>query len=125
MDRLVCGDVGFGKTEVALRAAAAAVFAGKQAAIVAPTTVLVRQHLQTFRRRFAGLGVRIEALSRLSPPAEARAGKIESQWVAMARRPEDLAAVVSRAGWRSLTFSDPQLVWTDDYSNLLSVLRLT
>lgn len=58
-------------------------------------------------------------------PAEARAGKIESQWVAMARRPEDLAAVVSRAGWRSLTFSDPQLVWTDDYSNLLSVLRLT
>jgi transcription-repair coupling factor (superfamily II helicase) len=72
MDRLVCGDVGFGKTEVALRAAAAAVFAGKQVAVVAPTTVLVSQHLQTFRRRFAGLGVRIETLSRLSSPADAR-----------------------------------------------------
>ena len=73
MDRLVCGDVGFGKTEVALRAAAAAVFAGKQVAVVAPTTVLARQHVQTFRRRFAGLGVRIETLSRLSSPADARA----------------------------------------------------
>jgi transcription-repair coupling factor (superfamily II helicase) len=75
MDRLVCGDVGFGKTEVALRAAAASVFAGKQVAVVAPTTVLARQHLQTFRRRFAGFGVRVEALSRLSPPAEVRAVK--------------------------------------------------
>ena len=73
MDRLVCGDVGFGKTEVALRAAAAAVFAGKQVAVVAPTTVLARQHVQTFRRRFAGLGVPIETLSRLSSPADARA----------------------------------------------------
>ncbi len=73
MDRLVCGDVGFGKTEVALRAAAVAVFAGKQVAVVAPTTVLARQHVQTFRRRFAGLGVRIETLSRLSSPADARA----------------------------------------------------
>ncbi|MFT8243051.1 DEAD/DEAH box helicase [Roseomonas sp. BN140053] len=72
MDRLVCGDVGFGKTEVALRAAAVAALAGKQVAVLAPTTVLVRQHLQTFRRRFAGLGVRVEALSRLSSAAEAR-----------------------------------------------------
>jgi len=78
MDRLVCGDVGFGKTEVALRAAAVAALAGKQVAVLAPTTVLVRQHLTTFRRRFAGMTVggrpiRIEQLSRLSPPAEARA----------------------------------------------------
>ncbi len=73
MERLVCGDVGFGKTEVALRAAAAAVFAGRQVAVVAPTTVLARQHVQTFRRRFAGLGARIETLSRLSSPADARA----------------------------------------------------
>ncbi|MBX6385437.1 MAG: DEAD/DEAH box helicase [Microbispora sp.] len=73
MDRLVCGDVGFGKTEVALRAAAAAALNGRQVALLAPTTVLVRQHLETFRRRFAGLPVRIEALSRLTPPAEARA----------------------------------------------------
>ena len=58
MDRLVCGDVGFGKTEVALRAAAAAVFGGYQVALVAPTTVLVRQHLNTFRRRFAPFGMR-------------------------------------------------------------------
>ncbi|MBC9205350.1 DEAD/DEAH box helicase [Roseomonas aerophila] len=80
MHRLVCGDVGFGKTEVALRAAAVAVLAGRQVAILAPTTVLVRQHLTTFRRRFAGLRVhgapvRIEQLSRLSSPAEARAVK--------------------------------------------------
>jgi transcription-repair coupling factor (superfamily II helicase) len=73
MDRLVCGDVGFGKTEVALRAAAAAALAGKQVALVAPTTVLVRQHLETFRRRFRALGIEVGALSRLTPPAEAKA----------------------------------------------------
>ena len=72
MDRLVCGDVGFGKTEVALRAAAAAAFAGRQVAVVAPTTVLVRQHLQTFERRFAGLGIAVGHLSRLSSPQEAK-----------------------------------------------------
>ncbi|ONG45621.1 hypothetical protein BKE38_26255 [Pseudoroseomonas deserti] len=72
MDRLVCGDVGYGKTEVALRAAAAAALAGRQVAVLAPTTVLVRQHLETFRRRFAGFGLRIEQLSRLSTPAEAK-----------------------------------------------------
>jgi len=75
MDRLLCGDVGFGKTEVALRAAAAAVLSGKQVAIVVPTTVLARQHLGTFRRRFAGFGVRVELLSRTATPAEARAIK--------------------------------------------------
>src|SRR3712207_9347891 len=62
----------FGKTEVALRAAAAAALAGKQVAVVAPTTVLVRQHVKTFERRFAGLGIRVAHLSRLVPPAEAR-----------------------------------------------------
>ena len=72
MDRLICGDVGFGKTEVALRAACAAALAGKQVALVAPTTVLVRQHLETFRRRFAGFEVRVEQLSRLSNGAGAR-----------------------------------------------------
>ena len=73
MNRLVCGDVGFGKTEVALRAAAAAVFSGKQVALVAPTTVLVRQHLETFRRRFADFDVRIETLSRGSRAVANRA----------------------------------------------------
>ncbi len=75
MDRLVCGDVGYGKTEVALRAAAAVALAGRQVAIVAPTTVLVRQHLQTIERRFAGLGVAIGHLSRLVTPAGAKAVK--------------------------------------------------
>ncbi|HJU14847.1 MAG TPA: DEAD/DEAH box helicase [Stellaceae bacterium] len=75
MDRLICGDVGFGKTEAALRAAAAAVLGGVQVAVVVPTTVLARQHLGTFRRRFAGFGVRIGHLSRLARPAEARAVK--------------------------------------------------
>src|SRR3954453_533228 len=75
MRRLVCGDVGYGKTEVALRAAAAAVLAGKQVAVAAPTTVLVRQHVETFTRRFAGLGIEVAQLSRLVKPGEARATK--------------------------------------------------
>ncbi|HZH53829.1 MAG TPA: DEAD/DEAH box helicase [Microvirga sp.] len=75
MNRLVCGDVGFGKTEVALRAAAAVALSGKQVAVVAPTTVLVRQHVQTFRRRFEGLGIEIGHLSRLVGSTEARAVK--------------------------------------------------
>jgi len=73
MDRLVCGDVGYGKTEVALRVAAVAALSGRQAALLAPTTVLVRQHLHSFTRRFAGFGVRVAALSRFSTPEEARA----------------------------------------------------
>jgi transcription-repair coupling factor (superfamily II helicase) len=72
MDRLVCGDVGFGKTEVALRAVAAAVLAGKQVAVVAPTTVLTQQHLRTFRRRFAPFGIEIGHLSRLVKPSDGR-----------------------------------------------------
>ena len=72
MDRLVCGDVGFGKTEVALRAVAAALFAGRQVALVAPTTVLVRQHVQTLERRLARFGIAVAQLSRLVGPAEAK-----------------------------------------------------
>ncbi|WP_410052792.1 DEAD/DEAH box helicase [Bradyrhizobium sp. SZCCHNPS2010] len=72
MDRIVCGDVGFGKTEVALRAAAAAVLAGKQVAVVVPTTVLARQHVETFRKRFAPLGIEVGNLSRVASAAEAR-----------------------------------------------------
>ena len=73
MDRLVCGDVGFGKTEVAIRAAAAVALAGYQVAIVAPTTVLARQHLDVFRRRLAGTGVRVEPLLRGAAGAGAKA----------------------------------------------------
>ncbi|CAA7616078.1 transcription-repair coupling factor [Magnetospirillum sp. UT-4] len=65
MDRLVCGDVGFGKTEVALRAAFVAAMAGLQVAVVVPTTLLARQHHRTFAQRFAGLPVKVEQLSRL------------------------------------------------------------
>jgi transcription-repair coupling factor (superfamily II helicase) len=64
MDRIVCGDVGFGKTEVAMRAAFVAAQSGKQVAVLAPTTLLVQQHLANFRDRFADWPVRIEALSR-------------------------------------------------------------
>ena len=66
MDRLVIGDVGYGKTEVAMRAAALVALAGRQVVIAAPTTVLVRQHLETFRQRFDRIGVKVAALSRLS-----------------------------------------------------------
>ena len=71
MDRLVCGDVGFGKTEVALRAAFAAVMSGLQVAVVVPTTLLARQHFQTFRERFSGFPVRIGQLSRLVAAGDA------------------------------------------------------
>ncbi len=64
MDRLVCGDVGYGKTEVALRAAFKAVYGGKQVAVLAPTTILARQHYQTFKKRMENYGVRVELLSR-------------------------------------------------------------
>ena len=67
MDRLICGDVGFGKTEIALRAAFLAVMEGFQVAIIAPTTLLVRQHYKTFIDRFRGLPVKIGHLSRLVP----------------------------------------------------------
>lgn len=70
MDRLLCGDVGFGKTEVALRAVMKCVLAGKQAAILAPTTVLARQHYLTASDRFQGYPVRIELLSRYKTAAE-------------------------------------------------------
>ena len=72
MDRLVCGDVGFGKTEVAIRAAFKAAQDGTQVAVLAPTTILADQHLGTFRERLAGFPVRIEALSRFRTPREQR-----------------------------------------------------
>ncbi|HXQ19978.1 MAG TPA: transcription-repair coupling factor [Acidimicrobiales bacterium] len=72
MDRLVCGDVGFGKTEVALRAVFKAVQDGRQAAVLVPTTLLASQHHQTFSDRFAGYPVRVELLSRFLSAASAR-----------------------------------------------------
>ncbi len=72
MDRLVCGDVGFGKTEVAVRAVFKAVADGRQAAVLVPTTLLAQQHHQTFSERLAGHPVRVEMLSRFLSDAEAR-----------------------------------------------------
>ncbi|MEL6234871.1 MAG: transcription-repair coupling factor [Pseudomonadota bacterium] len=71
MDRLVCGDVGFGKTEVALRAAFVAALSGLQVAVVCPTTLLARQHTKSFAERFRGLPVRVRQLSRFVPTKEA------------------------------------------------------
>jgi transcription-repair coupling factor (superfamily II helicase) len=73
MDRLLCGDVGFGKTEVAMRAAFKAMGDGKQVAVLAPTTVLAFQHYETFRARFAAFPVRIEMLSRFRAAKEIKA----------------------------------------------------
>ncbi len=75
MDRLVCGDVGFGKTEVAIRAAFKAVMAGKQVAILVPTTVLAMQHFETFKKRFSGYPVNIEMMSRFRTRSEITAIK--------------------------------------------------
>jgi transcription-repair coupling factor (superfamily II helicase) len=75
MDRVICGDVGFGKTEVALRAAAALVLSGKQVAIAVPTTVLARQHVATFRKRFGPFGIEVGSLSRTASASEAREAK--------------------------------------------------
>ena len=75
MDRLICGDVGFGKTEVALRAAFAAALNGKQVAVVVPTTLLARQHYKTFTQRFAGLPIKIAQMSRMVSSADLKAAK--------------------------------------------------
>jgi transcription-repair coupling factor (superfamily II helicase) len=84
MDRLICGDVGFGKTEIALRAAFIAAFSGAQVAVVVPTTLLARQHFRSFSERFAGLPIRVAQLSRLVAPKDAKqvkediaAGRVE------------------------------------------------
>ncbi len=75
MDRLVCGDVGFGKTEVALRAAFAVAASGAQVALIVPTTLLARQHYQNFKARLEGFPIKVKMLSRLITPKEARETK--------------------------------------------------
>ena len=79
MDRLICGDVGFGKTEVALRAAFAAAINGKQTAVVVPTTLLARQHHKNFTQRFSGLPVRIGQLSRMVNAAASSRSSMRGQ----------------------------------------------
>src|SRR5205823_1424863 len=75
MDRLVCGDVGFGKTEVALRAAFVMAMTGRQVALVCPTTLLARQHYANFVERLQGFPLNVGRLSRLVPAAEAKKTK--------------------------------------------------
>jgi transcription-repair coupling factor (superfamily II helicase) len=109
MDRLVCGDVGFGKTEVAMRATMRVVENGHQVAILCPTTVLAFQHLRTFRERFETLPVRVEMLSRFSTPKEERevlAG-IKSGAV-------DIVVGTHRLLGRGVSFTDLRLVVVDE-----------
>jgi transcription-repair coupling factor (superfamily II helicase) len=91
MDRLVCGDVGYGKTEVAIRAIFKCVMEGRQAAVLTPTTILALQHFNTFRERFAGYPIRVEMLSRFRGPREhretiqrLRTGEVQSWWARIA-----------------------------------------
>ncbi|MEK9737808.1 MAG: DEAD/DEAH box helicase, partial [Candidatus Nanopelagicales bacterium] len=72
MDRVICGDVGYGKTEIAVRAAFKAIEDGKQVAVLVPTTLLVQQHLRTFAERYAPFPVTVAALSRFQSDAEVR-----------------------------------------------------
>jgi transcription-repair coupling factor (superfamily II helicase) len=78
MDRLLCGDVGFGKTEVVMRATFKALGDGKQVAVLAPTTVLAFQHFETFKRRFQPFPVRTEMFSRFRTPKELKASLADS-----------------------------------------------
>jgi transcription-repair coupling factor (superfamily II helicase) len=109
MDRLVCGDVGFGKTEVALRAAFAAAINGKQTAIVVPTTLLARQHTKIFRERFSGLPVRIGQLSRMVPAAESRETK-----EALAAGGVDIVVGTHAVLGKTVSFRDLGLVVVDE-----------
>ncbi len=109
MDRLVCGDVGFGKTEVALRAAAAVALSGRQVAVAAPTTVLARQHYETFQRRFAGTGVKVVLLSRLVSAADTDAAR-----QAIATSEAGVVIGTHAVAADRLTFADLGLVIIDE-----------
>jgi transcription-repair coupling factor (superfamily II helicase) len=109
MDRLICGDVGFGKTEVALRAAFVAALAGTQVAVVVPTTLLARQHFRVFSERFAGLPVKVAQLSRMVTAKEAatvRAGLADGA-ISIVIGTHALMA-------KSVTFSDLGLLIVDE-----------
>jgi transcription-repair coupling factor (superfamily II helicase) len=109
MDRLICGDVGYGKTEIAVRAAFKAVQDGKQVAILVPTTLLVQQHYATFADRYAGFPVNVAPLSRFSSDAEARA-TIEG----LAAGRVDVVVGTHRLLTGEVTFKDLGLVVIDE-----------
>ena len=109
MDRLVCGDVGFGKTEVALRAAFAAAINGRQVAVVVPTTLLARQHYKTFSERFAGLPVQVGQVSRMVPAAEQKRVKN-----ALADGTMDIVVGTHAVLGKAIGFKDLGLVVVDE-----------
>ncbi|HLH42402.1 MAG TPA: transcription-repair coupling factor [Bryobacteraceae bacterium] len=109
MDRLLCGDVGFGKTEVAMRAAFKALGDGKQVAVLAPTTVLAFQHYETFRRRFAAFPVRVEMFSRLRPSKELKSALEE-----VAAGKVDVAIGTHRLLSKDVEFRDLGLLIVDE-----------
>ena len=108
-DRLICGDVGFGKTEVAMRAAFAAVQSGKQVAVLAPTTLLAQQHLETFRDRFADWPVHIDLASRLRS-----AGEIKAIGERLAKGAIDILIGTHRLLGAGLDFKDLGLIVIDE-----------
>jgi transcription-repair coupling factor (superfamily II helicase) len=109
MDRLICGDVGFGKTEVAIRAAFKAVMGGRQVAILVPTTVLAQQHFNNFRERMADYPVRVELLSRFRTKRE-QAGVIQE----LAAGAVDIIIGTHRIVQEDVTFKDLGLVVIDE-----------
>jgi transcription-repair coupling factor (superfamily II helicase) len=109
MDRLICGDVGYGKTEIAVRAAFKAVQDGKQVAVLVPTTLLVQQHFQTFADRYAGFPVNVAALSRFQSAAEAKA-TIEG----LAHGTVDVVVGTHRLFGSEVAFKDLGLVIIDE-----------
>jgi transcription-repair coupling factor (superfamily II helicase) len=109
MDRLICGDVGFGKTEVALRAAFKSVQGGRQVALLVPTTVLAQQHLNTFRERMAGYPIAVEMVSRFRSPREQK--KILT---ATAAGQVDILIGTHRLLQRDVKFHDLGLVVIDE-----------
>ncbi len=109
MDRLVCGDVGFGKTEVALRAAFAAAMSGRQVALIVPTTLLARQHTRTFQERFAGWPLKVAQLSRMVSAKEA-----EETRAAMASGDLDIVVGTHALLAKNIKFKDLGLLIVDE-----------
>lgn len=109
MDRLICGDVGYGKTEIAVRAAFKAIQDGKQVAVLVPTTLLVKQHQQTFSERYAGFPVVVRSLSRFQSDKEAR-----EVIAGMADGSVDLVIGTHRLLSKEITFKDLGLVVVDE-----------
>ncbi|MDB0039314.1 transcription-repair coupling factor [Actinomycetota bacterium] len=109
MDRLVCGDVGFGKTEIAIRAAFKAVQDGKQVAVLVPTTLLVQQHFTTFSERYSAFPVKVAALSRFTPNSQ-----VKETVEGLAQGSVDIVIGTHRLLTRSVKFKDLGLVIVDE-----------